>query len=243
MKEILSTNYNIKKIVNSKSSILIYGFLIIAVITSIFSAKDTFNFYSNIYENLTNDTSNIIIILLLISTSIKYIKNSNNINYILREKSPKKHINKLIKEIILLNLYIIFHYLILIIAGAIFISYNNYEFIEIKKTNIILIIFIQAIKNISIYIEIVIIVVSLYITHPKNLILLIFIPLLQTIPIYDHNIDNVLKMPINPLKHLNNLNYSNIILEISCSILEIILLTILAKLIINNYNKKKRDLI
>lgn len=229
-----------KNFFNNKNTTITYIILLFAVIVSIFSQKESFNYWQNILDNLYNTTSNMIIIIFYLLITNKYAKKYTNINILLRTKSEKIFLKKQISEIILLLAYITFIYYILICAGSIFISFGDFE----TTPAIIIKIILKFITNGIIIIEMVIILHLATKNNKKNSIICIAILIiLALIKNESININQFYQMPLNPITHLGAVNYNSYVLLVICTLLEAIILTWVIKIEYSVVTKKKRDIL
>lgn len=113
---------------NNKNVMLVILILIIAVFISAFSARDNFNFISNVNLIFSNPYSNLLLMLAnLINVRYFFTNDKYKYNVVNRYKTYGNYLKKNILDITGITIYVIISYIIISIAFSIALSFGNFS--------------------------------------------------------------------------------------------------------------------
>lgn len=236
-------NYN-----KSVNSMIIFLIILFGVLIAVFSGNINYNFWNNCYNIMTNE---FFICSILVSVGLNSIfvltQNSKSYLLIVRYKDYKSLINNSILDVVFYNSFLFLVVLILVLAGAILLSFGSYSTFIISTYNINIVFYLLFyIIRLFIYINILNVIVFLLVLLFNNIlgyILIVINSLLMIVLPNISNISNFYEMPILVHYYLKHIIFDSFLLEITCSVLEVCLLLIIYKIIKYIVLKKKRDII
>lgn len=235
--------YRVNNFFNNKNTIIVFFLLIISVLISLFSAKDTTNFFFNIDDLLHNNVSNLLFCFVTFYSVILYLKYNTNYMFINRIGDYKNYIKSNLKIIFLINIVNVVTYIILAIAIHLpfcdisnnFPNYYNLPYVVYVVFFLVRYIFIIQLLSYIYYL----------IYENRNQILqyvfLIFIVFSFFYEKY-FRVTHFYKMIYLPSAFMTWVNYSSFWLEIICSLIQIVILLIAFNILFLLLNKRRRDI-
>lgn len=236
-------NINLIKLIGIKKIVLIFLLLLGTTLASVLTYYSDLNFWLICYSSVANSVHvavllllNMVFIIDISSKMVKYIFFIRYDNYELFLQSILKKILKFISFVLLLDFTFIL-IASLIRSGFNFQIYHHY----IYDIPIYLYLLLYFIREYVFVIIISIIAFYIYIIFGHK-ISLFFIVLISLSCLFRFNvevIDTFLKMPLIITDYLKELSFSNIFMDVSCSIIYFMLLSMLLMLLEKNITKKR----
>lgn len=231
----------------SKNSLLIYLIIVIGILVPTVSGNPTSNFFYRFYLIINNRILHIMIFLAMFLNIGNIItKQSRNYFTIIRYTNYKTLIKTIIKDLFYCSIYLSVISIILSIAGSVLFCFGDFSFINHPNYsfNIIIYFIFFSLRMIIIYILIsciIFLVLSLF----NNFIIksLVVINNLLFIILSVKTINYFYEMPLLYHYYLFSNTYQNFLLEIICSLIEILVLGWIVVILYKFAIKKKRDLI
>ncbi len=221
---------NLDNYISSKDNMLLFLFIVMAVMPPILSGFQTSNLWDRLLTTIQNPITNVLFFsgLTIIIVNVKKNICYNEI-FFSRFHNYKDLIITGVITVFVATLIYFIAFIILAIAGSTIFSIGNYKVITYEKYNISIFLYILfiLIKNGTTYIMISIILFLLSFLIKKKLIkhiLLLFILLLFFIPYNNITITHFYQILIPFQGYILNSNYATLYIEIIDSILYIILL-------------------
>lgn len=238
----------INNIYKKKKYFLIYLILFIGVLIPTFSNYSTYNFWYRLYSIITNPYVNT---CFFISTGLNiiYIIKETSKNYYILNRTPsyKKMIINNTKLISISTTYLFLITIILSIAGALLFSFANISSINrpLYNINIIYYIILYIIRYI-LFSNIINNIIFFLLALTNQYISLLIVLLNSSIFLFltnKTNITHFYNLPLIPHYYFNQTPYQTFLLEIICSLEELLILLLVAAIIYKIITKKKRDII
>ena len=231
-----------------KSSLLIFLLLVLGLLIPTFSGSPTQNFWYKLFAILTSPFFNMMFFV-PIGINVIYISSefSKSYNIINRHPSYKRLINYFTGDIVNTTIILFIVALVLSIAGAVLLSFGDFSMINHPYYNIPIVFYIifylirscifACVINAMIYQ--LLIVMNEYATI---IFFLIVNSLFMILPSGVFEISHFYHMHLLYHYYFSSIQYSSLILEAICSLLEFLLLLLVYKLIFKMVTFKKRDL-
>ncbi len=234
---------------NQKNILLIYLLILLGVLIPTLSGNVNHNFWYRLFNIQNSSFFNMMLFFAIGLNTIYYISEClKSYDFIIRYQNFKQMINIFIKDIIIFTIYFSFIALILSISGAILFSFGNFQIINHSFYNFSIIYYIIFffIRSLIISSLINVLLFLLFIKFNKFTNLLIIIinsSLFMFISIGKLKVPHFYNMPILLHYYYIPTLYTDFLLELICSILEVILLIGIIKVIYSIFSCKKKDLL
>lgn len=233
---------------NQRKSMLYFLLILLGTIFPSISGSNYFNFWYRLYHILSSPTFNAFLYLAISLNFIYYIGDAfKNYQLINRFASYLEVVKYFLEDMIIFTIYLLFIALIVSIGGAFIFCLGDYSMImhPFYSFPLIYYIFFFIIRALIISCCLITILCFCYLLTNRlvsiiiilgNSVLFMFLP---TIKVIHH----FYQMPIIPQYYYLSISYQSFLLEVIVSIIEIILLVVVAKLLFLWISKKKRDLL
>lgn len=233
---------------NNKQNILIFLLLFLGALLPTLSDSDSFNFWYKLLNILRDPTFNMLLFA-AIGINIVYITKDlmTSYDFIIRYQNMNDILKVFKKDLIISTIYLIIVMLIMSVASNILFSFGNFKMIMYSDYNIPIIFYIIFYVIRAIFIVNIISMITFFIMLISNRTIVILITLLSGTLFYllpmPSLIEHFYNMKILYHYYFTSLVYNSFLLEVIISIIEIMMLTIIEKILYRYVLKKKRDLL
>lgn len=226
--------------------------IFLGALSTIFSPSYSYNFWYRLLDVLTNEINIIILISVIIINMINLSKKLNSSNIIIRYKKYEEYLQKYLKIILLYSFINILINLIFCLVGTLIITIlmGNFDFSikmhEIYKIPLFVYLLFFEIRKIMFILLLVEIMYYIYHIFNEKLTLLVVFLILLTFFInvnYPSIVLDLSNIPIIITRYFSYILYTNIFLEISCSLIQSIFLCSLIYCLKNIFLNRKKELI
>lgn len=233
MKKIRDTFVMLFSCIELKHFFLSILLTFMGVAPTIFSPSSNYNFWNRLLDTLTNEINIIILILVIIANMINLSKDLKSSNIVIRYKNYEEYLQMYLKITILYSLIIIFINFIFCVIGVTVITsiMGNFDFSlilhEIYGFPLFVYLLFFEIRKTLFIVLIAIIMYFIFQGTNNKITLFVTISLLSTFFVninYPLVVNDLTNMPIIVTRYFSNIAYSNIFLELSCTLIQFMLL-------------------
>lgn len=233
MKKIKNSFVTLFSCIELKYFIISVLMIFIGVTPTIFSPSNNYNFWNRLLDTLTNEINVVILILIIIVNMINLSKDLKSSNIIIRCKNYEEYLQMYLKIIILYSFIIIFINFIFCVIGVVIITaiMGNFDFSliihEIYDFPLFIYLLFFEFRKTLFIVLLTIIMYFIFQGTNNKITLLVTVSLLSTFFIninYPLAVNGLTNIPIIVTRYFSNITYSNIFLELSCTLIQFILL-------------------
>ena len=235
-----------------KHFIVIALMIFIGVTPTIFSPSNNYNFWNRLLDTLTSRINVIFLILVIIVNMVNLSKDLKSSNIILRYKNYEEYLQMYLRITILSSLIIILINSIFCVIGVVIITsiMGNFDFSlimhEMYDFPLYIYLLFFEIRKILFILLLTTIIYFIFQGTNSKITLLVTVSLLSTFFIdtnYPLIVNDLTNIPIIVTRYFSNIAYSNIFLELSCTLIQFILLCIIIYIEKYIILKRKNELI